>query len=113
MRFLLVLQIFVQHLLLGSKEISPQLQIVIYQLRKLWKFISPERHLCLHFFEHCLGPDLFGHPLLEERLGRLPQIQLRIELTSQAFDIEQGLFQQDQLRLYHYMEAARGAKQFQ
>ncbi len=51
------------------------------------------------------------HPALEERLGRLPQIQVGVELAAQAFDVEQRLLQQHQLRLHFHVEAARGLKQ--
>ena len=45
------------------------------------------------------------------RLGSFPQIQVRIELAPQAFDIEQGFLQQHQLRLHFDIETAGSLKQ--
>ena len=43
--------------------------------------------------------DLLGHPALEIRLGRHPQIEVGIELAAEALDVEQRLLQQHELRL--------------
>ena len=43
--------------------------------------------------------DLVVHPAFEERLGGHPQVQVRIELAAEAFDVQQRLLQQHELRL--------------
>ena len=43
--------------------------------------------------------SLVVHPLLEERLGGLPQVEVGIELATEPFDVEQGFLQRYQLRL--------------
>ncbi len=53
------------------------------------------------------------HPLLDERLGGGPQVQLWVELAAQALDVQQGLLQQHQLRLDLHVEASRGLEQAQ
>src|SRR5690606_40667140 len=52
-----------------------------------------------------------AHPALQIGLAGAPQVQLRIQLTSQTLDVEQGLLQQDQLGLYFHVEAAGGLEQ--
>ena len=54
-----------------------------------------------------------AHPLLEHGLGRLPEIELGVELPAQAFDREQRLLQQHELRLHFHVELARRLKQAQ
>jgi hypothetical protein len=57
--------------------------------------------------------DLLGHPAFQIGLGGLPQVEVGIELAAQAFDVEQRLLQQHQLRLHFHVEAARGLEQAQ
>ncbi|MNT63518.1 hypothetical protein D3C72_2013420 [compost metagenome] len=67
--------------------------------------------LAVQVLQQGLGADPLAHPTLQERLGGAPQVQLGVELTTQAFDVEQGLLQQHQLRLNFHVEAARGLEQ--
>ena len=53
-----------------------------------------------------LHQDAFQH-----RLGHGPDVDLRVQLAAHAFDVEQGLLQQDQLRLQGQFVALRGAEQ--
>ena len=52
-----------------------------------------------------------GAPFLQDRLRRLPQVELRVELAAEALDLQQRLLQQDQLRLHAHVEAARDLEQ--
>ncbi len=52
-----------------------------------------------------------AHPAFEIGLGRGPQVQIRIELAAKAFNVEQSLLQQYQLRLHFHIEAPRGLEQ--
>ncbi len=54
-----------------------------------------------------------SHPLAQHRLRGLPKIEFRIELASQALDVEQRLLQQNQLRLHLHVEAPRRLEQAQ
>jgi hypothetical protein len=63
--------------------------------------------------QHGSRAHALAHPLAQVRLRRLPQVQLRIQLPAEAFDIEQGLLQQNQLRLHLHVEASRGLEQAQ
>jgi hypothetical protein len=45
------------------------------------------------------------------RARRAPQIELRVELAADAFDVHQGLLQQQQLRQDFHMEALRRLEQ--
>ncbi len=55
-----------------------------------------------------LDQDAFEH-----RPRHRPDIQLRVELAADAFDIEQGLLQQDQLRLQRQLVALGHAEQLE
>src|SRR4030065_2228708 len=76
--------------------------------RGLRQYPPPARQLALECLEKCFGSELRARPLLEEWLGRLPQVELRIELATEAFDIEECLLQQHELRLHLHVETARG-----
>ena len=55
--------------------------------------------------------DLVLHPALEKRLRGHPQVEVGIELAAEAFDVEQRLLQQHELRLDLDVEPARRAEQ--
>jgi hypothetical protein len=74
------------------------------QVRKLFE-------LALHVADQGFWADAFTHPALKERLRGVPQIEVRVQLTAQAFDVQQGLLQQNELRLHFHVEAARGLEQ--
>ncbi len=57
--------------------------------------------------------DPVRHPLAQDRRRGLPDVELRIEVAAQAFDVEQRLLQQDQLRLDTHVEAACDVEQAQ
>ena len=57
-------------------------------------------------------PDPFLHPLLHERFGGFPKVELRIQLPAQTLDVQEGLLKQYQLRLDFHVELCRGAEQF-
>ncbi|MNF79010.1 hypothetical protein D3C84_612130 [compost metagenome] len=57
------------------------------------------------------GAHAFAHPAFKEGLCGVPQVQVRVQLTAQAFDVEQGLLQQYQLWLHFHVEASRGLEQ--
>ncbi|MNL76122.1 hypothetical protein D3C87_2020390 [compost metagenome] len=67
--------------------------------------------LALHVADQGFRADAFAHPAFEERLRGVPQIEVRVQLTAQAFDVQQGFLQQNQLRLHFHVEAARGLEQ--
>jgi len=84
------------------------LQKVVHQARQFRQELGIARR-----FGHQLVPQFFGthlveHPRFQERFGGAPQIQFGVELTAQAFDVEQGFLQQHELRLNLDIEAARG-----
>ena len=81
------------------------------QTRQLRDQFGILRCLVLQLVEQLLRPELLQHPFLEERFGGVPQIQIRIQVAPEAFDIEQGLLQQHQLRLNFNVEPARGLEQ--
>ncbi|MOA52856.1 hypothetical protein D3C78_1762190 [compost metagenome] len=67
--------------------------------------------LAVHVAEQGFGADPLAHPALEERLRGVPQIEVRVQLAAQAFDVQQGFLQQDQLWLHFHVEAPRGLEQ--
>ena len=73
------------------------------QLHPLGRFLSQT-------IEQAARTDLLAHPALEDGLGGHPQIEIGVELTAEAFDIEKGLLQQDELRLDLDIESAGGLK---
>ena len=68
----------------------------VRQIRGLLKQALPYR----------LRPYLVAHPFFEERLCRGPQVEIRIKLASQAFNVKKGLLQQRQLRLNFHVKPA-------
>src|SRR5690606_35198296 len=64
-------------------------------------------HVLANALEERPRPDLLVHPAAEHRPRGFPQVELRIELAAQPFDIEQRLLQQYQLWLYFHVEASR------
>ena len=64
-----------------------------------------------HALDESAPTHLLVHPALENGFGRHPEVEIRIELSAQTFDIEQGFLQQHQLRLDLDIEAARGLEQ--
>ncbi len=83
----------------------------IKQLRQLRQLLRPEGRFFFHRAQNSRQTNLIFDPVFEERLSGFPQIELRIELTADAFDVEQRFLQQHQLRLHFHIEAARGAEQ--
>ncbi|MCY1363280.1 hypothetical protein D9M69_500350 [compost metagenome] len=67
--------------------------------------------LAVHVAEQGFGADPLAHPAFEEWLSGVPQIEVRVQLAAQAFDVQQGFLQQDQLRLHFHVEAARSLEQ--
>src|SRR5690606_24104473 len=57
------------------------------------------------------GIAALSHPLLEDRLRRAPQVELRVQLAAEALDLEQRLLQQHELRLNLHVELARGLEE--
>ena len=72
------------------------------------KEFGVSRRLVLEFVDQLLRPHLFHHPGFEERFGGVPEIEIGIELAAQTLDIEQGLLEQNQLRLDLDVESTRG-----
>ena len=70
-----------------------------------------ERRFIAQAPDERLPADLLLHPAFEERLGGDPQVEVRIELAAEAFDVEQGLLKQYQLRLDLDVESARRLEQ--
>src|SRR5438045_7357439 len=85
----------------------------VQEARQLRQRVRPVRRLLAQRAQHAAPADLLAHPALEKRCRRGPQVEVRIELASQAFDVEQGLLQHDELRLDLDVEAARGLEQAQ
>src|SRR5204862_4235677 len=81
--------------------------------RQLRQRAGPVRRLALQRANEALPANLVLHPALEVRLCGLPQIEIGVELAAEAFDVQQRLLQQHQLRLDFDVETARGLKQAQ
>src|ERR1700722_16327673 len=64
-----------------------------------------------NFLEDGARMRALAHPLAQHRLRGLPEVEFGVQLSAQAFDIEQGLLQQDELRLNPHVETARGFEQ--
>ena len=88
-------------------------QHAVRQTGQLGHGQRPARRLFDQLAAQRAPAHLFAHPAFEEGLGRLPQIQLRIELPAEALDIEQGFLQHHQLWLDFDVEAARHLEQAQ
>src|SRR5690554_6001307 len=100
-------------LLFGGAAAAQLQQGIVYQLRHLRRLLQPGRQVRLQRLDQAGRADTLAHPVLKERLGSTPQIQLRIQLAAQAFHVQQGFLQQHQLRLHFHVEAARGLEQAQ
>src|SRR5690242_27672 len=83
------------------------------QAWQAWQQRAPVGGLLSQLTQQSAPPELIGHPALQIRLGGAPEIEIGIEVTAQSFYIEQGLLQQDQLRLDLNVEAPRGGEQAQ
>ena len=60
-----------------------------------------------------LRQHALAHPALQIGLAGAPEVQIRVQLAAQPFDVQQGLLQQHQLRLDFHVEAAGGLEQAQ
>jgi len=67
--------------------------------------------LCVHILDQLLGAHAFAHPALEIRLPGAPEVEIRVQLATEAFDVEQCLLQQHQLWLHFHVEAPRHLEQ--
>src|SRR6266850_6155485 len=85
----------------------------MHQARQLRQEHRPLRRLVAEVAHEAAPADLLRHPALEIGFGRFPEIQVGIEVPAQAFDVEQGLLQQHQLRLDLDVETARSLEQAQ
>ena len=83
------------------------------QARQLRQQVDEARRLLLQLLDQAAPADLLFHPALEERLGGAPQVELRVEVATEALDVQQRLLQQHELRLDLDVEAARGLEQAQ
>src|SRR2546428_677405 len=78
------------------------------QPRQLRRHRRPARRLVAERPQQPLHSDLLAHPILEERLGGGPQVEVGVELAPEPLDVEQRLLQHDELRLDLNVEAPRG-----
>src|SRR3569623_206331 len=76
--------------------------------RRLWRSITAARRGA---GSRATRAHLLMHPTFEEGFCRLPLIEVGIKIAAEAFDVEQRLLQQHQLRLHFHVEAARGLEQ--
>ena len=83
------------------------------QTRQLGQQLNIARRFVFQAFDQAAPTHLVVHPAFQKRLGGGPQVQLWVQITAQAFDVEQGLLQQHQLRLYFHIESARCLEQTQ
>src|SRR5205807_29288 len=74
---------------------------------------GPERRFRPERAQQAAPAQLLVHPALEVGLGGVPQVEVGVELASQAFDVEQRLLQQHELGLDLDVEAPRGLEQAQ
>ena len=88
-------------------------QRLMRQPRQLRQQGGPFGRFGLQVFHQRAPAHLLVHPAFEKGLGGFPQIEFGVELAAEAFDVEQGLLQQNQLRLDFDVEAARGLEQLQ
>mgnify|MGYP005613205479 CR=1 FL=1 len=84
----------------------PPAQKVIQQARQLGHELGIVRRLGPQLAPQALRAHLLKHPFLKKRLGSAPEVELRVELATQPFDVEQGFLQQHQLRLNLDLETA-------
>ena len=71
----------------------------LQNLRQLLQASIVSGRWVAHALQHGARAHPFAHPLPQNRLRGLPQIELGIQLAAQPLDVEQRLLQQDQLRL--------------
>ena len=64
-----------------------------------------------HLFDDGARADLGFHPGFEDGFGGRPQVELGVEAAAQAFDVEEGFLQEDELRLDVHVKAARGLEE--
>ena len=81
------------------------------QARQFGQQLGVNGGLVTQCIQKPLRPHLVEHPLFQERFGRAPQVQIRVQLAAQAFDVEQGFLQQHQLRLDLDLEPPRCLEQ--
>ena len=62
--------------------------------------------LRMYVLDQLPGAHALAHPALEIGLTGAPEVEIRVQLAAEAFDIEQGFLQQNQLRLYFHIEAS-------
>jgi len=84
---------------------AQNVQEINQQPRQLRDQLGVERGFIAQLVDQHFRPQLVNHPLLKERFGCAPEVQIRIQLPTQAFDVEQCLLQQHQLRLNFNMKA--------
>ena len=76
-----------------------------------WQQCRPARGFVAHAAHDRAPAGLLAHPALEKGQRGLPQIEVGVELASEALDVEQRLLQQHELRLDLDVEALRGLKE--
>ena len=82
----------------------------VQQLRHVRRAGDQFRQPLAEFTGQPLRAVAFDEDLLQHRLGHRPDVQLRIQQPAHAFDVEQRLLQQDQLRLQGEFVFLRGAE---
>src|SRR5207342_1668884 len=102
-----VVRLHVQCMLALDLLLQPQVQ----QARHLRRMRNELGQALAEFAGQALRAVAFDQDLLQYRLRHLPDVDLRIELAAEALDVEQGLLQQDQLRLQGELVALRRAEQ--
>src|SRR6266581_2649918 len=83
------------------------------EARQLRQHRRPTRGLVANGAQQPLQSKLLPHPFLQKRFCGRPQVEVRIELAPEPFDVEERLLQHDELRLDLDVEAARGLEQLQ
>ncbi len=100
-----------QRLDLGGLDAQSQITILSAQERTLLKRrqrarrLDDLRRLLAQAREQSAHACPLLHPFPQDRTGRVPHVELGIQLAAQTFDVEQRLLQQHQLRLNHHVEA--------
>src|SRR5258706_9905951 len=85
----------------------------VQQSRQLRQQRAPLRRLIADVAQQAAPAHLLGHPALQIGFGGGPQVEIRVEVPTEAFDIQQRFLQQDQLRLDLDVEAPRSLEQAQ
>src|SRR6266705_210836 len=83
------------------------------EARQLRQHRRPARGLVANGAQQPLQSKLLPHPFLQKRFRGRPQVEVRIELAPEPFDVQKRLLQHDELRLDLDVEAARGLEQLQ